>query len=204
MSAATKSKTYTCRICHEETSDPLSHYNERHPEIIAEGRRKGAEATGRKAKERRRAKAAKKEAAKGASEKVVEEPTTEPPSEPPKDDPTKKPSEKKVGAKVVSDLEMGQTITVQPRTITISSNYLWLARQVAIQEMGWPKDISAEDFLDTWLYVTFKANGYVLGGYIKTESPNGQKLYTEAETVELMKKAVSFALGKESSHADKS
>ncbi|MBU2009264.1 MAG: hypothetical protein KJ624_05465 [Chloroflexi bacterium] len=68
-------------------------------------------------------------------------------------------------AKVTSDIAEAQTVTIVPKTFTMSSVLLWQAREAAIREWNWPADISLEDFVDTYLYRSFKQRGIILGGY---------------------------------------
>ncbi len=56
-------------------------------------------------------------------------------------------------------------VTISPRAFSMASSLLWTAMQAAISEWGWPGDMSPEDFLDTYLYLSFKQRGIVLGGY---------------------------------------
>lgn len=57
-------------------------------------------------------------------------------------------------------------VRIIPREFALdSSNLFWQAMEVAINEWGWPEDIRPQDFLDTYLYVTMKQRGIILGGY---------------------------------------
>ena len=56
-------------------------------------------------------------------------------------------------------------VTITPKQFTMSSDILWQARRAAIKEWGWDPNISLEDFLDTYLYISFKQRGIILGGY---------------------------------------
>lgn len=69
------------------------------------------------------------------------------------------------GVKVATTLAEAQTLTIYPKSFTMSSTLVWQAREAAIRELGWPADITAEDFLDSWLFLSMKAQGILLGGY---------------------------------------
>lgn len=57
------------------------------------------------------------------------------------------------------------SVLVAPKAFSMNSTLLWQAREAAIREWGWDPDLSAEDFLDTFLYIAFKQRGIILGGY---------------------------------------
>lgn len=108
-----------------------------------------------------------------------------------------KPTLKKVAA---TTPQPGQILRILPREFTMSSTLLWQAREAAIREMGWPPDITLEDFVETWFALSFKANGIILGGYMKVEK-NGHKSYTEEEVEEVVRKAISQLTGREADDA---
>ncbi|MFH1486989.1 MAG: hypothetical protein ABIH46_13030 [Chloroflexota bacterium] len=89
------------------------------------------------------------------------------------------------------NLADAQIVAISPRRVEMSSTLLWQAREAAIKELRWPADISPEDFLDTWLYESFKSIGIILGGY-QTLKPgsNGHKTYTEDEVREAIKEVL--------------
>ena len=55
--------------------------------------------------------------------------------------------------------------TIMPKAFSMSSTLLWQAMNAAINEWGWPADMSPEMFLDAYLYISFKQRGIILGGY---------------------------------------
>ncbi len=52
---------------------------------------------------------------------------------------------------------------------------MYTARQAAVEQWGWPADLSLEDFLDTCLYHVFKDRGIILEGYIVEEEVEKQQ-----------------------------
>ena len=70
-----------------------------------------------------------------------------------------------VSGKSASTLDDAVSVTITPKTFTMSSILLWQAREAAIREWNWPADITPEDFLDTYLFESFKQRGIILGGY---------------------------------------
>lgn len=79
------------------------------------------------------------------------------------------------GIKVAATLAEAQTVTIYPKSFTMSSSLVWQAREAAIRELNWPADITPEDFLDTWIYLSFKAQGILLGGYQLIGTDNGKQ-----------------------------
>lgn len=73
------------------------------------------------------------------------------------------------GARPTTNLADAAILTISPQTFTMSPTLIWQAREAAIREWGWPPDISPEDFLDTYLYISFKQRGIMLGGYQVTD-----------------------------------
>ena len=69
------------------------------------------------------------------------------------------------GAKPTTNLADAAILTVSPQTFTMSPTLIWQAREAAIREWGWDPNLSPEDFLDTYLYISFKQRGILLGGY---------------------------------------
>lgn len=69
------------------------------------------------------------------------------------------------GAVPTTNLDDASLVTISPKQFTMTSSLLWQAREAAIREWGWDPSISPEDFLDTYLYVSFKQRGIILGGY---------------------------------------
>lgn len=98
---------------------------------------------------------------------------TVPPSKLPKTDAPARPGPA-TGAKSTTALAEAQTLTIYPKRFEMSSVLLWQAREAAIREWGWPPDISAEDFLDTFLHFAFMQRGILLGGYTVLEKRDGQ------------------------------
>lgn len=71
-------------------------------------------------------------------------------------------------------------IRVIPREFILDvGNIFWRAMQVAINEWHWPQDISPQDFLDTYLYVTLKHFDIILDGYERAEEHEEEKHETE-------------------------
>lgn len=73
-----------------------------------------------------------------------------------------------------SSLSEAATLFIIPRKFEMSSLLLWQAMEVAINEWGWPRDITPEDFLDTYLYQTMKQRGIILGAYKVVDEEKGQ------------------------------
>ena len=67
------------------------------------------------------------------------------------------------------DPSEAQTYQIVPRAFTMSSTMLWMAKRAAVSEWGWDPELTMEDFLDTYLYISFKQRGIVLGGYTVTD-----------------------------------
>lgn len=62
-------------------------------------------------------------------------------------------------------LDSAVSVVISPKSFSMNSVLLWQAREAAIQEWGWDSSLTPEDFLDTYLYVSFKQRGIILGGY---------------------------------------
>jgi len=80
------------------------------------------------------------------------------------------------GMKTATGLADAQIVAISPRRFETTSNLLWQARQAAINELDWPADISPEDFLDTWLFLSFKnlkRRSIILGAYQVVTKENG-------------------------------
>ena len=56
-------------------------------------------------------------------------------------------------------------VVVTPRAFTMSSILLWQAMTAAINSWGWPIDMTPEEFLDRYLYISFRQRGIKLGAY---------------------------------------
>ena len=69
------------------------------------------------------------------------------------------------GAEPNANLAEASTVIVSPKQFTMTSTLLWQARDAAIREWGWDPNITPEDFLDTYLYVSFKQQRIILGAY---------------------------------------
>ncbi len=67
----------------------------------------------------------------------------------------------------VKTADIGEAVSVMiaPKRFEMESTLLWQAREVAIREWDWPTDISPGDFLDTYLFESFKQRGVMLGAY---------------------------------------
>ncbi|MFA5391743.1 MAG: hypothetical protein WC331_10015 [Candidatus Omnitrophota bacterium] len=104
----------------------------------------------------RKAKAEKKAAAEGVSAKGNGHPSS---SE------TSTVKESKSPMKVTADIGEAVAVTIAPKRFEMESTLLWQAREVAIREWDWPTDISPGDFLDTYLFESFKQRGVMLGAY---------------------------------------
>lgn len=76
-----------------------------------------------------------------------------------------------------SSIDEAVSVVVSPKTFQMSSTLLWQALQAAINEWGWPKEMTPEQFLDTYLYISFKQRGILLGGY--QVIPNQEENYDE-------------------------
>lgn len=74
-------------------------------------------------------------------------------------------STKQVPATPSAQLGEAVRVTVTPKSFTTSSSMLWQAMQVAINEWGWPADMTPDHFLDAYLYISMKQRGVILGGY---------------------------------------
>jgi len=57
------------------------------------------------------------------------------------------------GASGGQSLATASFVHVSPRPFNMSPVYLWRAKETCINEWGWPKDMSDEDFVDTFFYV---------------------------------------------------
>lgn len=79
--------------------------------------------------------------------------------------PTKSASSLSAGVKPAQSLEDASIVAIAPRRFEMTSTILWQARAAAIREWHWPADISPEDFLDTYLFISFKQRGILLGAY---------------------------------------
>ncbi len=86
-------------------------------------------------------------------------------------------AEKSVAVEPAKDLGTASYVVIKPRQFTMGSTLLWQAKEAAINEWGWPKDISDEDFLDTFLFEAFAQRDIILGGYqiLSRGDGNGSK-----------------------------
>jgi len=69
-------------------------------------------------------------------------------------------------------------VRVIPRPFSMSPVYLWRAKETCINEWGWPKDMSDEDFVDTFFYIMCYKCGKDLdkaGNVNQEEGGNGSK-----------------------------
>jgi len=69
-----------------------------------------------------------------------------------------------------SDPSEAALVCISPKVFETSSTLLWLAREAAIKHWGWSEDITPEDFLDTYLYFSFKQYGIILGSYMVADN----------------------------------
>lgn len=61
-------------------------------------------------------------------------------------------------------------IRVVPREFVLQNSMIFFqAMEAAINLWGWPTDVTPEDFLETYLYKSFKQRGITLGGYAVEE-----------------------------------
>ena len=72
-----------------------------------------------------------------------------------------------------STLQGSVRTTILPKAFSMSSTILWQAMNAAINEWGWPADITPEMFLDAYLYISFKQRGIILGGYSVIREEDG-------------------------------
>lgn len=131
-----------------------SHLKEHHPEESQKALAAAREAKLRKAAE---AKEKKEKGKKSNNGKDVSQP--------------EQPAVVLAKAKTTEDLGEAVSVIISPKVFQMSSALLWQAREAAIREWGWPADISPEDFVDTFLYLSFKQVGIVLGTYQVVEKP---------------------------------
>lgn len=72
--------------------------------------------------------------------------------------------------------------SILPKAFSMSSTILWQAMNAAINEWGWPADITPEMFLDAYLYISFKQRGIILGGYsVIREEDDGNGHHAEGD-----------------------
>jgi hypothetical protein len=137
---ASKPRVYHCKACGAETDNILKHRWDEH--------RSDMEAITAVADSRNpyRQNAKKKD------------PTTIPTTDGGKDG-------QKATSVAVAGLRESTFTEVSPRTFRMNSAMIWQAREAAINEWGWPTDMTPEEFLDTYLYISFKQRGIILGGY---------------------------------------
>ncbi|HUV76254.1 MAG TPA: hypothetical protein VMW00_06385 [Dehalococcoidales bacterium] len=64
-----------------------------------------------------------------------------------------------------ADLGQAQYVSIAPREFRMNASLIWQAREAAILEWGYPADISPEEFLDNYLYISFKQRGIILSSY---------------------------------------
>lgn len=70
----------------------------------------------------------------------------------------------------------GGVVRFAPMSLTCQyTPIMYTARQAAVEQWGWPADLSLEDFLDTCLYHVFKDRGIILEGYIVEEEVEKQQ-----------------------------
>lgn len=92
--------------------------------------------------------------------------------------PSGQPAAMTTGEAQVKGLAEAVSVNVVPKPFTMTSSLIWQARIAAIQQFGWNEDITPSQFLDAWLFISFKQRGVLLGGYTvlapKRSGGNGQ------------------------------
>lgn len=68
-------------------------------------------------------------------------------------------------------------IVIVPKVMQVSSSLLPVAMAVTEQEWNWPK-MSVDDWLDTYLYHTLRANGIVIGAWHKISDDGAVEVRT--------------------------
>lgn len=85
------------------------------------------------------------------------EPLKEPPEKTQEDeDDEQKPSSK---TKVAARISDAVSVTIQPQVFTMSSAIIWRAEEVAKNLWNWPRGMSTEEFLDTYLILSYRQRG---------------------------------------------
>lgn len=72
-----------------------------------------------------------------------------------------------------ADIGEAVSVTIAPKRFEMESTLLWQAMQAAIREWDWPTDITPADFLDTYLFESFKQRGVILGAYQVVDRKRG-------------------------------
>ena len=58
------------------------------------------------------------------------------------------------------------TIAIVPKVMQISSSLLPVGMAITEKEWNWPKDMDPGDWLDTFIFEVFKANGILIGAWL--------------------------------------
>lgn len=84
---------------------------------------------------------------------------------------------------LTTDFDGSAYVTIFPKAFTMSSTTIWMAMQAAIRQWGWPADMTPEEFLEYYLYISFKQRGITLAGYTVTEeTEDGDEAVRRAST----------------------
>ena len=69
------------------------------------------------------------------------------------------------GSKLTGNISEAVSVSISPRTFNMDSSLLWSAMEAAKREWHWPANMTPQQFLDTYLYESFRQRGLLLGGY---------------------------------------
>ena len=69
------------------------------------------------------------------------------------------------GGKFTSNIGEAVSLSIAPRAFTMDSSLVWAAMEAAKREWKWPINMTPQQFLDTYLYESFKQRGLLLGAY---------------------------------------
>jgi len=69
------------------------------------------------------------------------------------------------GAKLAGNLNEAVSVSISPRTFVMDSSLIWAAMEAAIREWHWPKNMTPAQFIDTYLFESYKQRGLLLGAY---------------------------------------
>ena len=69
------------------------------------------------------------------------------------------------GAKFTSNIGEAVSLSITPRAFTMDSSMVWAAMEAAKREWHWPANMTPQEFLDTYLFLSYKQRGLLLGAY---------------------------------------
>ena len=69
------------------------------------------------------------------------------------------------GGKLTGNISEAVSLSIAPRAFTMDSSLVWAAMEAAKREWKWPMNMTPQQFLDTYLYESFKQRGLLLGAY---------------------------------------